>query len=447
MTSFLLEPATRRRIFLGSLFSLMLSAIFYVAGYFGFGYNIFGYLFLGQDTFSDFLQSTLFAELYYNPGLGDDVNSGFSQPLGPPLIFYYLAIRRVFPSFDVYTQAEMPIILAGLILLALMALLFTLLLLITRNPLFSLLLVFSHPIIFIVGRGNPDILLCILFSLFIILQSKNKELLSATVLSLMIATKLPLVIFVTIFLYRRQLKGFVLAPTLATIFFFGSLTFRPFVVSEQFATFRIVTDRYFRDYVIGDGGTLFNNSLFGLIKSLFYLIFGSSLDSVSDLVEMNTNLSRYYWGLILVLIFLFLTYLISNLGGKKSFSTSFLLKGIQEIDWSEILFVLTILFILIPNISAEYRLGFLIVSFAGLYSRNSSLLARKEFLALFFITLIPKHFIIFEDSLQVFGTFTFASIINPTLLLTLLFLTLNILKSRIRFTYSSDRIKIKGQKN
>lgn len=442
MTSFLLEPAIKRRIFLGSFFSLVLSAIFYVAGYFGFGYNIFGYLFLGQDTFSDFLQSMLFAEIYYDPRLGDDVNSGFSQPLGPPLILYYLAIRRVFPSFDVYNQAEMPIVLAGLILFALMALLFTLLLLITKNILFSLLLVFSHPIIFTIGRGNPDILLYILFSLFIILQSKNKELLSATVLSLMIATKLPLVIFLTIFLYRRQLKGFVLAPALVTILFFGSLSSRPFLVSEQFATFRIVTDRYFRDYVIGDGGTLFNNSFFGLLKSLFYLIFGSSLDSVSDLVEMNTNLSRYYWGLIIVLIFLCLTYLISNMGGI-SFSTSFLLKGIQEIDWSEILFVLTILFILIPNISAEYRLGFLVISFAGLYSRNSSLLARREFLALFFIILVPKHFIIFEDRLQLFGTFTFGSIINPTLLLTLLFLTLNILKSRIRLSYSSNRIKIK----
>jgi hypothetical protein len=402
--------------------------MFYGLGLSGIGYNVFGYLFLGEDTFSDFLLSTLFAPVYYDPILGDEANSNFSQPIGPPLIHYYLLMRKIFPSLDVYSQELMPLGTAALVLCILLAVLLALLYTITKNLKISSLLIFSHPILFVFGRGNPDIALCILLSIFVFLQIHNLHGWSAFLLSLMISIKLPLIILVGLFISQKRWKSIVQTCLGTGIFFVGSLFVRPFDLKEQLETFEVVTGRYFRDYVVGDGGTLFNNSLFGLIKSFIYITNFSGFTSNAELIQVNTIVANIYPLIAIFFLVAVCTYLI---GTRKVFTNQkvFSSESLLEFDWSEILFLLIILYILLPQISAEYRLSFLVPSLAALYSHRSRLLYNKNFLILVGALMTPKHFLIIADTREIFGSFTIGSIINPILLILLFFCTLRILWS------------------
>jgi len=401
----------------------------YLIGLQGRGYNVIK--FLEADKFSDFIATISIAQFYYSPVLATPELVGFSQPIGPPLIHYYLTLKEIFPSLFAARFVDVPKTPIALYLAALTLFLFILVFKIFQNFTVALLVFFSYPVLFVFFRGNPDIFLCVLFALFILANFHNKSIISIVLLSLMIAIKAPLAIFLVIYVLQgkwlRLFQGF----CFSIIFFIGGLILQPYNLFTQISNFKLVTSHYIRDYVLGDGGTLFNNSYFGLIKSSAYLFRGGEVLNAYEREQMNNFIIATYPLALTILFTLLLLVLFFDFKQKKFLFIS-RFQILVKTDWTAYVFPLTILYILIPNVSAVYRLIFLIPAYGLLFRTKNDLITNRNFNILFGLLMIPKEFLFIQDKLQILGNFTISSIINPLLLICLLFLSVYSIITRER---------------
>lgn len=185
----------------------------------GIGYNIVKYLFGSVDTFQDLTISAMLQPLYYSPNLVDS----FSQPIGPPLILYYGLLRFVMPSLNVESILQAPFIPVLFYILLLFALFLILLNKLSENRTISFLLGFSYPVVFLVGRGNPDLFCLILFSLAILLLNKHR-IVAGIFFGLLAAIKLPFVIFGLLFVFKKEFKLIVVTIVSLVFNFFCTLS-------------------------------------------------------------------------------------------------------------------------------------------------------------------------------------------------------------------------------
>ena len=385
----------------------------------GIGYSILKYLFGSVDTFQDLTVSAMFQPLYYSPNLVDS----FSQPIGPPLILYYSLLRFVIPSLQVESILQAPFIPVLFYILFLFALFLILLNKLSENRTISFLLGFSYPVVFLVGRGNPDLLCLILFSLAVILLNKHR-MVAGIIFGLLAAIKLPFVIFALLFVFKRELKLIAVTVVSLVINFFVPFMISGYGIGVQTKKFFEVTQSYFKDYVLNDGGNLFNTSIFGFIKSLFLTFNGKQFFEQEDLLQFRESV--YFFGSIF-------TYLLVCIPAVLLVLYVYRRKG--KFNENEILMVLVLLFILTPQVSAQYRLVFLLPVFAILYKTNSRLINDRCFILLFSLILLPKEFLFITLPNGQFGPFTISSLLNPPLMYFILWRALILLRK--------DRIEVK----
>jgi hypothetical protein len=395
--------------------------ILYLVGLQGRGYNIIK--FLEADKFTDFIATITIAEYYYSPILATPQFVGFSQPIGPPLIHYYLTLQELFPSLLAARFQDVSKTPIALYLVALTLFLFFLVFKIFQNFTVAFLVFFSYPVLFVFFRGNPDIFLCVLFTLFILTSVQNKSIIPIILLSLMIAIKAPIAIFLGIYILQRKWLKLFQGFCFSVFFFIGGLILQPYNLLAQISNFKLVTSHYIRDYVLGDGGTLFNTSYFGLLKSSVYLFRRGEVLNAYEREQMNNFLiATYPFALTILFIFLLLVLFFDFKQKKFLFISRF--QVLAKTDWTAYVFPFTILYILIPNVSAVYRLIFLIPAYGLLFRTKNDLITKRNFNILFGLLMIPKEFLFIEDELQILGNFTISSIINPLLMICLLFLSL-----------------------
>jgi hypothetical protein len=397
------------------------TVILYLVGLQGRGYNIIKYFI--ADKFQDFMQTLNIAQFYYSPILADQSNVGFSQPIGPPLIHYYLTLQKLFPSFLVARFEDAPMDSIAFYLGALILFLFILVYKIFQNFIVTFLVFFTYPVLFVFFRGNPDILLCILFALFILTSFRSNSIIPIILLSLMIAIKAPMAIFLIVYILQQKWLRLFQGFCFSAFFFLGGLILQPYNLFTQISNFRLVTSHYIRDYVLGDGGTLFNTSYFGLIKSSAYLFKRGEVLTIYEREQMNNFMIAMY-PLALIMILTFLSFLLFFDFKQNKFLFSSRFQILVKTDWTAYIFPLTILYILIPNVSADYRLIFLIPAYGLLFRTKNDLITKRNFNISFGLLMIPKEFLFIEDKLQILGSFTISSVINPLLLIYLLFLSL-----------------------
>jgi hypothetical protein len=397
-----------RKITLGLLAFFITQFALLMLGEFDVGYPILHFLFIGNAKFADFIDGLVLTPAYFSNILAS--MDTFSQPQGPPVLVFYDFWRSLTPDLAVPDSKLIKIHQIVLILLLMTLLFVWVLSKVSKSSHFAILLALSYPYLFLFGRGNPDLICAILLALAIWAIQKSRFPISAILMGLMGAFKVPYLLFAVVFIPIKRIKMLILTGFSFLVFFFGSLLTRPYGMTEQLKTFQIITERYFRDYAVGDGGHLFNTSMFGLVKGFAYLFPSQEFQNIAQLYSYNKALLNAYYalifGVLLVVLFLY-----------RRRSGGFSIPPVNSLP--EILFASTLILILLPQVSAEYRLAMLLPSLAWLLGSNSKILTPK-FLVLVAILFIPKYFVHFQFEDGFRGQFALGTLVNPILLLIIL---------------------------
>jgi hypothetical protein len=256
-----------------------------------------------------------------------------------------------------------------------------------------LILILTYPFLFSFWRGNNEILsstLLLLSILELFFGDKKKSYLFFLMCIFIKPSFIPLGI---LFLPHIN-KTFILYLSL---FFMGTilLIFGFVTLDENFYHSSLCYANYVKDYIIGDGGTLMNNSLYGFIKFNLY-----SFYPYAEVLKISNSLYLYlfkYW------IFIFTPLAIFFI---------FKLNGISAI------FNIFCAYILLTPVAADYRLAILSIPLVLMFFNNYQ--RWKWLIVLTLVITLPKHFYWFhlgDHNINV----TLNSFLNPLIIMGAMF--------------------------
>lgn len=273
----------------------------------------------------------------------------------------------------------------------------------------------SYPILFVIDRGNFDMILLILFALFIYMFQKERYMISSLLLGLINAMKPFWLIFYILFLLKKKFK-----ETFFSLIFMFLLIVGGFMIFQgsffnQVAVYIKSVAAFSRGYIYTpnpffdlDTGC----SLFMALRMLFCQIFIH--------VPIDLFLKIYYS--LSAVIFLITTYFIC----------------IEKTFWKQIS-LLTLLILTLPLAVSHYRLIFLFVPIWLFVNAKEKTKYDLLYTILFALMLVPKNIVVvnwltagLDKSVLGFYNwvfFTFSIILNPLIMLLLIGL---IIYDRIR---------------
>ena len=285
------------------------------------------------------------------------------------------------------------------------------------KKIYIILFFLSYPILFSISRGNIDLLASSFLIIFIFNFLKSDLDKSLKFLLISILLKPTNLLFIFLFKFNFLIKNF----KLLFIFFIVNLLcilIVSFDVIEYITNYFKMLSNYKDAYVIGGGGSLFNNSSWGFYKwyslnisfsgnnffealsapqVLPYGVYTEAIDAIKYYLNYFNKIS-----LIFIAISIVLNYLTKN-------------------NYLKII-IITLTTILFSPISADYRLINILIIFLILindFEMISIAKIYKYFMILVLsIVIIPKHFISFwVQSPYEFVPMTINSLINPLMLL------------------------------
>ena len=270
-------------------------------------------------------------------------------------------------------------------------------------------LLFSYPILFSISRGNYEITISGLIFLAIIFlyftNLKNKYTFALIMITLGASLKPTCILFYFLIPINEMLKKWYIFVVFGVLNLMIIYALYP-SLTMYYQSMQFTLMAYYNDYIIGGGGSMFNNSLWGLVK-IFYLYFGGYKNQF-ELVQ-NLNLWYGFYKYINLLSIALLVLLVIN-------SKNILNK----------IGLVTIATILLNGISADYKVIYMLIYVCLLinYLKTSEKVDNKIFFIIIasILVIIPKHFLFIRE-FKIFGdSFTIQSIINPILLISILIL-------------------------
>jgi hypothetical protein len=424
------NPHTKKLFKQIGIFSIASQVLLYLFSQFGSGFKLFNFMFMGDGKFHDLENGINQNKYYFSPQLLQA--EGFSSVASPPMIL----IWRIY-EFFAKTQSA----LAVSVIVTYLALVFFIWL-ITRNTSATLFLSTVHPILFAFSRANPDMWVLIATCIAGIALIRGKNWIVAVMFGLMSALKFPFLLFGLVFLFRKDFKNLALQGVITIGAFFIPLFAKPWGIMEQINVFNTIVARYFRDYVIGDAGMMFNVSLFGLEKPLLYLIQGDKLITASQTQDVAASALTLHLVSLIILSILLLVVPIYHYNKSNKVSNN-QLSGSQETELYLVFFLfLALLECLFPQIAAEYRLAQLVVIVALLFSVKSRFLENRFNLVILALVFLPKHFLVITFPAGVTHVVTISSLISPVLLVILAFRIQKYLSNNGFYSPLINRIKV-----
>lgn len=266
---------------------------------------------------------------------------------------------------------------------------------------------YLYPLIFCFWRGNTELFA---FSfLFIALvyecyyRSNNKS-----IIFYLIACFIKPNYFIFSLLFLRNIKYknkkvLLLVTTLFTSIIFLCISLFEnifFVYNES----KICMQKYRMDYIVGEGGTLFNNSYWGALKTFYYFLGNDN---------KSNQLDKYLTDYINVSEIIFLTIFAI---------------AIFKLDFLEKCIVLMAASIVLYPVSADYRLITLIIPLILMIGKD--FVHYRILILIIFIIMLPKHFLLFKLTSSGYDV-TLSSILNPLLLTLLIITTLFIQRKKL----------------
>jgi hypothetical protein len=262
------------------------------------------------------------------------------------------------------------------------------------------LVIVSYPFFFALFRGNNDIYLLPWLLIILFFHLNQRHLAVGFFAGLMIGLEPITALFIIVFFLNFRFKqismyflGAGLALTLPLLYGEKNIS-KYYQIASSFTN-----DYYFPTMVLNNGGLLFNNSLFGFAK---YLFFQLKINRGLRVDEISENVANYlinpYFILTIFMGIIFVVFLI------------LLSSNLDRVN------VLISMMILLPYVAAAYKLVML-TFLLFCYLNYSDLRARKNLITILYLSLIviPKNYIWIQFSFDPTGM-TIESILNPILI-------------------------------
>jgi len=335
----------------------------------------FGNMMIGRGRFADFYDIVVVAKNYPNIG---------SYCVTP----WHYSFYQIFDQFKINANSLfigynfIIIMLAGMVVAELKKIFQ-----INTNSIY--LLIFSYPVLFGLWRGNTEVLSFLLFFLATIYLYQQDATKSFKWYLLSVFTKpnylINGVIYLSAINKKILLQGILfVAICFLLIYSFDNPKHAVDVSSACLA-------KYIEAYISGDGGTLFNNSLYGLVKSTLYSLYNyHDANIISNTIY--SHFTKYWW-----LIF----------GGISFYA-------VRKYSYEETLFIVLASFIFLYPVSADYRLASLCIPVLFMTAINYE--KWKFVIYTTLVIMLPKHFIWFRLT-ELDVNVTLNSFANPILLL------------------------------
>jgi hypothetical protein len=243
---------------------------------------------------------------------------------------------------------------------------------------------FTFPFLFLVDRANFESFVFIFLLIFIYFFTQKKYTLSTIPLALAVSMKLFPILFLLLFIKNKLWKQLMISLLLI----FTITTISIFILDLDINAYLLQLSNnskfYTKYYVIGDGGLDFGHSFFGFIK-LGFLYF--------KMPQYIPQLLTPYLILVIV-VFIFFSYIIlfriNNLWKNST--------------------IIVILFCLLPNVSADYKLIHFLIPILLYLNDNSCIDDNNQiikilkfrfeynhlYILLFSLLLIPKNYRVFS---------------------------------------------------
>lgn len=331
----------------------------------------------------------------YTPILFSENLAPFSQP-SPMINYFPLAYILLFPIAALKNNALEIIIFISTFLILFLSL--NIKALKCKNITFSenfsnifIISFMSFPLLNLIDRGNLDMLLVLFFALFVYLFKKEKYILSAFILAVINAIKPFMILFLFLFLFKRKFKEFFFCIFIMTFFIIGGFLVLKGDFFSNISVF-IQNVNSVKEFIFHDN---INHAVFLGSTNLFLAIIFILLSFGASSIVFSRGLIISYniISLIITGIVLFFVY------KEKEF-------------WKKIN-LLTLLMLLLPYISNDYKLIFLFVPLWLFVNSKQHSSFDKIYCWLFGLLLISKKFII----LPFLGMHHLAVIANPLLII------------------------------
>lgn len=335
----------------------------------------FGNMMIGRGRFSDFYDIIHVAKNYPNIG---------SYCITPYHYYLYEIFNKlkINPNTLFITYNLAIVILSSLVVVKLKKI-FS----ISTNSIY--LLIYSYPVLFGLWRGNTEVLsffLLFLASIYLYKQDATK---SFKWVLFSVFTKPNFLIYAILYIKSINKKTFLQGMFFIAITFLLVLAFdNPKHVLDISSACLV---KYVDSYIVGDGGTLFNNSLYGLIKSTMYSLYSyHEANIISN--SIYSNFIKFWW-----LIY-----------GAIGFY------AVRKHSYEASLFIIIASFIFLYPISADYRLASLCIPLLFMIATNYE--KWKFVIYTTTVIMLPKHIIWFRLT-ELDVNVTLNSFVNPILLL------------------------------
>jgi len=340
--------------------------------YFNAGYPLGTFLFRPEDRFNDFFNminickdnnpymTDYFFQSNYFPlantffWLVSKIGTGFPVFLGYILIFiffYFLFLRKVIVK-DQSIGAVISLVIIGLL---------------------------NYPFLMNIDRGNVEAWMFLFLLAFFYFYDHGRIYAAILFLALTIAMKLFPAVFLILLLKDKKYREILITVCIACfVTLLGLLSFQGGPESNIVAMFD--SFRTFNNLTSIDG-LQHNASLFGFIK-VWVLISQKIFNGVIDPATVKNAVPFVYYAVAVFAAFFLLIIFILRRGNER---------------WKDIM-SLTIIMILFPNVSFDYRLIYLFIPLGYFLNRNNRTKQDSIYLLLFSFLLIPHSYIyIFND--------------------------------------------------
>lgn len=243
----------------------------------------------------------------------------------------------------------------------------------------------SYPFIYCFDRGNLEIIVFIFLSFSIVLFSRKKYALSAVFLAFATGMKLYPAIFALLYVKEKRYKELALYICFTAIITAVALCCLHGGFSKNLTVLLQRTQYIYNDsYMMA--GVRQSSSLMATLKILYVQI--QSFSHVVTFTELATFVhwvSPIYSAISFILIFV----------------CSIYISLYENIFWKQLM-ILTLLMILLPAISFDYKLIHIFIPLALFFCEKKSLKNSfaKFYLIMFALLLIPKNYYIFSLTVQ-----------------------------------------------
>jgi len=250
----------------------------------------------------------------------------------------------------------------------------------------------SYPFLICIDRGNFECLLFVFLCLFFANYQQGNLKRSVFYLACAIAMKAYPGVLVVLFLARKQYKAAIATVVLAILLTVLSAAVYPGGVVGSFQGLANNLGHYKQDYIVGDGALAFGSSYFGPLKIIVRKFHPMGAAAIDPFI---------------------LLYTLTCLAGFALASIYIVFR--ERTFWKQVA-ILSFAMILLPTVSAEYKLIHILFPLAFFLASPQNEKRERLYAVLFGLLLVPKAFFWLRDDISI------SVILNPLLMTTMILL-------------------------